>query len=82
MTRTLASIYEGGLFRPLEPLELAQCVKVWLTIETEEEAQARAEAILELARKSYEGLSEEQMAALEASRLDATRFFSHPEPVL
>lgn len=81
MTRTLAAIYEGGLFRPLEPLELAEHTKVRLTVETEEEAEARARVILELARQSYEGLSEEEMAAVEAARLDAAQFFSHGDLV-
>ena len=80
MTRTVTAIYEGGLLRPLEPLDLTEHTKVQLTIETQEEAEARAQAILELARQSYEGLSEEERAALEACRLDTTRFFSRSEP--
>ncbi|HJY81097.1 MAG TPA: adenylate/guanylate cyclase domain-containing protein [Candidatus Binatia bacterium] len=82
MIRTLAAIYQGGLFRPLEPVELPEHIKVQLTVETEEEAEARAQAILELARQSYAGLSEEEMAAVEAARLDTTRFFTSREPVL
>lgn len=81
MTRTLAAIYQGGLFRPLEPVELPEHTKVQLTVETEEEAEDRAQAILELARQSYAGLSEEEMAEVEAARLDTTRFFTSREPV-
>lgn len=81
MPRTITAIYEEGFFRPLESLELAEHTKVWLTVETEEEARARAQAILDLARQSYEGLSEEEVAAVEAARLDAARFFSHSDPV-
>ena len=77
MTRTLAAVYEGGLFRPLESLELPEHTKVRLTMETE--ASIRAQTILEPVRQSCEGLSEEQMAALEATRLDATRLFSRGE---
>lgn len=81
MTRTIAAVYEGGLFKPLESLELPEHTKVQLTIETEEEARARAQVILELARQSYEGLSDEQRTALEAARLDATHFFSRRNQV-
>jgi predicted DNA-binding antitoxin AbrB/MazE fold protein len=76
MTRTITAVYEGGLFKPLESLELPEHTKVRLTIEIEAEASTRAQMILELARQSCEGLSEEQMATLEATRLDVTRFFS------
>lgn len=81
MTRTLAAIYEGGLLKPLEPLELAEHTRVWLTVETEEEAEAQAQEVLDLARQSYEGLSEEERAALEAARMDEARFFVRRGPV-
>jgi predicted DNA-binding antitoxin AbrB/MazE fold protein len=81
MIRTLAAIYQDGLFRPLEPVELPEHTKVHLTIETQEEAEARAQVILDLARQSYAGLSEEETAAVETARLDTTRFFTSREPV-
>ena len=79
MTRTITAVYEDGLFKPIEPLALPEHTKVRLTVEMEEEAEAQAQMILALARQSYEGLSEEQIAALEAARLDATRFFPRRE---
>jgi predicted DNA-binding antitoxin AbrB/MazE fold protein len=79
MTRNLAAIYERGILRPLEPLELPEYTKVWLTVITEEEVEAHAQAILELARQSYEGLSEKEIADIETARLDATRFFTPRE---
>ncbi|MBI2877360.1 MAG: hypothetical protein HYY20_10805 [Candidatus Tectomicrobia bacterium] len=54
---------------------------MWLTVETEEEAEAQAQEVLDLARQSYEGLSEEERAALEAACLDEARFFVRRGPV-
>jgi predicted DNA-binding antitoxin AbrB/MazE fold protein len=81
MSRNLTAVYEGGLFRPLEPVELEEHTKVRLTVETEEEAVAQAHAMLALARQSYEGLSEDERAAVESARLDPTRFFANREPI-
>jgi hypothetical protein len=63
------------------PWNLWNWQKVRLTIETGEEALARAQAILDPARQCYEGLSEEQVAEMEAARLDTTHFFASREPV-
>ncbi|MEK7398396.1 MAG: hypothetical protein AAB116_15800 [Candidatus Poribacteria bacterium] len=46
-----------------------------IIIEPEKERRKKAEEILELARKSFEGLSEEQISLIESSRLDANSFF-------
>jgi predicted DNA-binding antitoxin AbrB/MazE fold protein len=75
MTRTITAVYENGLLKPLDSLDLPECARVLLTVETEEEAVARAQKVLDLARKSYAGLSEEEIAAVEAAHLDETHFF-------
>jgi len=43
MTRHLKAIYEGGVFRPLESVEIAEHQEVSLLVETPEEEQAEAE---------------------------------------
>ena len=76
MARTIEAIYEDGVLKPVEPLQLAEHTKVRITVETKEEALKRAESILELARRSYEGLSEEEISAVEEARLDSKSFFT------
>jgi hypothetical protein len=44
---------------------------VRITIEPEKERRKKVEEILELARKIFEGLSEEQISLIESLRLDA-----------
>jgi predicted DNA-binding antitoxin AbrB/MazE fold protein len=81
MTHTLEAIYEDGLLKPLEPLDLAEHTKVRLTVETEEDDEVRAQRVLQLARQRYEGLSEEEKESVEAARLDTARFFASREPI-
>ncbi len=75
MTRTIDAIYENGVLRPLEPIDIKEHTKVRITIEVKAERKKKIEEILELARKSYEGLSEEQLSILESARLSGTLFF-------
>jgi predicted DNA-binding antitoxin AbrB/MazE fold protein len=42
MTRHMKAIYEGGVFRPLEPVEIAEHQEVSLLVETPDEAQSDA----------------------------------------
>jgi len=44
MTQHLKAIYEDGVFRPLEPVQLAEHQEVTLLLETPEEARPRADA--------------------------------------
>ena len=39
MTRHLKAIYEDGVFRPLEPVEIAEHQEVSLLVETPDEAR-------------------------------------------
>ncbi len=75
MTKTIDAIYENGVLRPLEPIDIKEHTKVRITLEIETERRKKIEEILELARKSYEGLSEEQLAVVESARLNKTLFF-------
>ena len=75
MTQIIDAIYENGVLKPLEPLNIKENTKVRIIIEPEKERRKKAEEILALARKSFEGLSEEQISLIESSRLDANSFF-------
>lgn len=72
MTKTIEAIYENGVLKPLQPLNLSDHQRVSITIdlpvtETPEEA-------LRLWQKVYEGLSPEDIAEVEAIALDRSSF--------
>lgn len=74
MGQTIEAIYKEGALHPLQPLEgLEENVHVRVTIEPLTEPEL--EAILELAFATYEGLTDEQIAAIEAARFDQEHFF-------
>ena len=79
MTKIIDAIYENGVLRPLEPVDIKEHTRVRITLEVDAERKKKIEEILELARKSYEGLSEEQLSIMESTRLSKTLFF--PERV-
>jgi len=58
------AIFQNGVFKPVSPPELREGERVRLTIERQ--AQATPEDILTLASRVYEGLSEEDIAEVEA----------------
>ena len=74
MTRTIDAIYENGVLRPLEPVDIKEHTRIRITLEIEAERQKKIEEILELAWKSYEGLSEEQISIMESARFSKTLF--------
>lgn len=75
MAQIIDAIYENGVLKPLEPLNIKEKTKVRIIIEPEKERKKKAEEILALARKSFEGLSEEQISLIESSRLNTNFFF-------
>ena len=77
MSQVIDAIYEEGVLKPLEPLNLREHARVRIQISMEEELRQRAEEILALARASCEGLSEEELAIMESAKLDGTHFFSN-----
>jgi predicted DNA-binding antitoxin AbrB/MazE fold protein len=72
MTRTVEAVYENGVFKPLEPIELPEGQRVEVTIPyifrpiTEEEVEERLRETQQL----FEGLTEEEIAKVEASVLE------------
>jgi predicted DNA-binding antitoxin AbrB/MazE fold protein len=73
MTQKVEAIYENGLLKPLEALALPEGQRVLVTIEPQAE-QLSPDEILALARRVYEGLSEEEIAEIEAIALDRSNF--------
>ena len=75
MTQVVSAIYEGGVLKPLDPVDLKEHDKVYLTIEVEGERKKKVEEILELAAKCFEELSEEEISIIESVRLNEAFFF-------
>lgn len=73
MPQKVEAIYENGLLKPLEALALPEGQRVLVTIEPQAE-QLSPDEILALARRVYEGLSEEEIAEIEAIALDRSTF--------
>jgi len=72
-TETIEAIYEHGGFRVIAPtdLELAEGRKVRLVIEPME----KPDDVLALARRVYEGLTDEQIDSLEQHTARREDFF-------
>ena len=67
MTRHLKAIYEDGVFRPLEPVEIAEHQEVSLLVETTDEAQPEADTdmpIWEYAAQLMRDIPRDQLQAL------------------
>src|SRR5207248_2821267 len=73
MTQTIEAVYEQGVFKPLERVKLKDGEKVKLSIEQKQQKLATDE-MLRLAQKVYEGLSEQDIAEIEAIALDRSNF--------
>lgn len=72
MTRILEAVYEDGVLRPLEDPGLQEHQRVLLEIRFEPREQASS--ALEAWNQVYEGLSDEEIAEVEAMALDRSRF--------
>jgi len=73
MSQIIEAIYEGGVLKPLEPLDLEEHTKVRLQISVIQQKGKPLDLIeieknLKLARASIEGLSEEELAIMENCR--------------
>jgi len=60
MTKTISAVYQGGVFRPEEPVAITEGSRVELTVHAEEPAQTPppgniADALLEIAALPLEG---------------------------
>lgn len=72
MTQTIEAIYEDGVLKPLTPLQLPEHQRVTLAIQSLR--SLRPDKILELAHQVYAGLSDEEIAEIEAIALDRSNF--------
>jgi len=72
VTRILEAVYEDGVLRPLEDPGLQEHQRVLLEIRTEPEEYASSS--LQAWHRVYEGLSEVEIAEVEAIALDRSRF--------
>ncbi len=77
-TETIEAVYEGGSFRLVTPadLELAEGQKVRLVIEPIE----KPDDVLALATRVYEGLTDEQIDAIEEHMARREDFFGERTP--
>jgi predicted DNA-binding antitoxin AbrB/MazE fold protein len=71
MTRTVEAIFEEGVFKPVSPLDISEHKKVTLIIKDETEEPSD---ILSLASMVYNGLSPEDIEAVEKITVDRSRF--------
>jgi predicted DNA-binding antitoxin AbrB/MazE fold protein len=69
--RTIEAIFEGGVFRPLDRVELPDHERVRLTVESPQEVAERELAAWE---QVYTGLTENEIAELEKVVNDRTQF--------
>lgn len=69
MRQTVDAVYEGGMFRPVAPVDggLTEGQRVRLVVET---TRPTPEEILELAGRVFEGLSEEEIREIEDAILN------------
>jgi predicted DNA-binding antitoxin AbrB/MazE fold protein len=71
MTRTVEAIFEGGVLKPISPLNIPEHKKVTLIIEDEIEEPLD---VLSLASMVYNGLSPEDIEDIEKVILDRSHF--------
>lgn len=72
MKETIDAIYKDGVLRLARPLDIPDGRRVRVVVETV--TPASAATILALAGRVYEGLSEEEIAEVEAVALRRDRF--------
>lgn len=71
MSKTVEAIFEGGVLKPVSPLDIPEHKRVTLIIEDELEKSSN---ILSLASMVYDGLSSEDIEAVEKIAFDRSRF--------
>lgn len=72
--RKVDAIYEGGVLKPLQPLDLEEGRRVSLTIEEEGIGIESPEEALKAWQGVYAGLSKDDLAEIEAIVLDRSNF--------
>ena len=72
MERVVEAVYENGVLTPLEPLNLPEHLRVQITIQIP--SAETPEDALQAWRQVYEGLTEEDVSAVECIALDRSNF--------
>ena len=78
MKATLEAVFEHGVFKPVERIDIPEGERVKLTVERV--ASRTPDDMLDRARRVYEGLSPDEIDDIEHIALDRSRFFSKPSP--
>ena len=73
MNQTIDAIYENGVLRPLQKIDIPEHQRVSITIDTSK--KHAPEEILHLAEQVYSGFSEEEIAEIEKIALERSHFF-------
>ena len=73
MNQTIDAIYENGVLRPLQKIDIPEHQRVSIIIDTSK--KYTPEEILHLAEKVYSGFSEEEIVEIEKIVLDRSHFF-------
>ncbi len=71
MERTVSAVYEDGVLKPLEALDLPEHHRVTITLELP--SREAPEEALKAWSAVYEGLSREEVDEIEAIALDRSR---------
>ncbi|MFN3420955.1 MAG: antitoxin family protein [Armatimonadota bacterium] len=69
MPKVITAVYEQGVFKPLEPVDLPEGKQVQVFI-----PEPTPEEILQTAARVYEGLTEEEIEKIERIALDRSNF--------
>jgi predicted DNA-binding antitoxin AbrB/MazE fold protein len=75
LAQLIDAVYERGNFKPLEPAKLPEGQRVTLSVEPMALTPEEAEAQLRAWHTVYEGLSDADIAEVEAMALDRSHFF-------
>jgi predicted DNA-binding antitoxin AbrB/MazE fold protein len=75
MAMPIEAVYEGGVFRPLDEVELADGQRVSLSVEPLALSPAEAQAELREWQEVYVGLTEQDIEEVESIALDRSHFF-------
>ena len=73
-SRVIPAIYENGVLKPLQPLDLVDQQTVYITVASEDEQTD--EDSLEAWHSVYADLTEEEVAEIEAIALQRDNFMS------
>jgi predicted DNA-binding antitoxin AbrB/MazE fold protein len=74
--RTVDAAYEGGVLKPLDALDLPERQRVRVTVDVA--ADERPDEALGARLAVYDGLTEQDVDAIEAIALDRRRFMGPP----